>query len=934
MAVLQILNLDGDRIVRIPDGTPVSIDVGANVEIVPGDNPLTELFVGIINQNAGVDFIGIRLGAESGVTAPDGISVGKSIFVNGAEIGIVSGVSATHISFEFAPDIVPAQVQQLIRALTYTETSHWDGFRFALSIQIMLLDTHDAAFAELSVVDNVVGTDGADIFTGGGLQLNAGDRLDGGGGNDTLVLIEGGMFDLHRMDELSSVETIQGTAATDWITIAGHQLGDVRRIDGAGAGAASDVLAITGTADLTGIEIVGFGRIEIGSHGGGLTVDDAATAMLVTGYDTTGDTLTLTEGVLTAQERQALHLRGVDTIVAREVEGGGYVSTTHHAPTVTNFDGHSINAVLGAPVFIDANRDAVLTVDSGRLKSLLVHTSGNFDPAEVIGIATSARLTLSNAENPNSRNLLFDGALIGLVEGWGSPFLSITFNANSTAALAQEVLRSVTYTKQDGAFLGESRQITVVMTDVAERRTEAAVTVLPAVTRSFTEGVDNIVGTEANEVYVTLPGTINAGDALDGGGGVDTLTLGAGISDLTQFATFTGIEILQGSAGDESIVADAASLAGIFAIQGGDGQDGLQLVAGEYDLRGKVIAGMEAINLQGDGGLTFDDKATALLSGAVAGATASVTLTGAAFSAAERAQLFRKGIAAITDASGTYANADPDGIALSATTIREVAATGAVVGTLSASDPNAGDAFLYELIDDAGGRFTLVREGDAWIIKAANGLRLDYEQARAHTIRVKVTDQEGGTYEQNLTIAVADWVSERVTGTAGNDRILANAGNDILSGGNGHDTLMGGAGHDRLYGGAGNDRLVGGAGNDWLYGGAGNDLLSGGAGRDVFVFNTALNAGTSRVRILDWNHRDDTIRLENAVFKALKKTGTLASKHFKLGAAAGDADDFIGYNSRTGDLWYDPNGSKAGGQVVFANIGKNKQVFHTDFVVF
>ena len=283
---------------------------------------------------------------------------------------------------------------------------------------------------------------------------------------------------------------------------------------------------------------------------------------------------------------------------------------------------------------------------------------------------------------------------------------------------------------------------------------------------------------------------------------------------------------------------------------------------------------------------------------------------------------------------------------------RELAAAGTKVGDLTAADAE-GKAFSYQIVladgtlANSDGRFRIGADGKS--IEVADGTRLDFEQARSHGLKLKVTiaddDQNPDNnlwFLQDVTIQVGDWVSERVTGTAGNDRLLANAGNDTLNGGNGHDKLYGGVGNDVLsggnhndwlYGGAGNDRLVGGAGNDVLYGGAGNDLLSGGAGRDVFVFNTALNARTNKDRITDWDYRLDTIRLENAVFKALKKTGVLSSKHFKLGAAAGDADDFIGYNSQTGDLWYDPNGSKAGGQVVFANIGKNKQVFHTDFVV-
>ncbi|WP_414471238.1 M10 family metallopeptidase C-terminal domain-containing protein [Microvirga sp. M2] len=138
---------------------------------------------------------------------------------------------------------------------------------------------------------------------------------------------------------------------------------------------------------------------------------------------------------------------------------------------------------------------------------------------------------------------------------------------------------------------------------------------------------------------------------------------------------------------------------------------------------------------------------------------------------------------------------------------------------------------------------------------------------------------------------------------------------------------------DTMKGLAGNDTLKGGSGNDTIYGGSGNDTLYGGSGQDVFVFDKAPSTQSNKDRIADWNRTDDTIQLENGVFTALKKTGALASGFFRLGAAAKDGDDHIGYNKATGDLWYDSNGSKAGGQVVFANIGKDKPITHNDFIV-
>ena len=64
------------------------------------------------------------------------------------------------------------------------------------------------------------------------------------------------------------------------------------------------------------------------------------------------------------------------------------------------------------------------------------------------------------------------------------------------------------------------------------------------------------------------------------------------------------------------------------------------------------------------------------------------------------------------------------------------------------------------------------------------------------------------------------------------------------------------------------------------------------------------------------------MRLENAVFAALKATGTLASAAFYVGAAAHDASDRIIYNKTTGALTYNSNGNAAGGAVQFATLAQ------------
>ncbi|WP_342242436.1 calcium-binding protein [Ensifer sp. OTU672] len=136
-----------------------------------------------------------------------------------------------------------------------------------------------------------------------------------------------------------------------------------------------------------------------------------------------------------------------------------------------------------------------------------------------------------------------------------------------------------------------------------------------------------------------------------------------------------------------------------------------------------------------------------------------------------------------------------------------------------------------------------------------------------------------------------------------------------------------------LNGNSGNNSLNGGAGNDVINGGLGNDTLTGSTGLDTFFFNTALNATSNVDTINGFTVADDTIRLENAIFAAITGTGTLTTDQFaknNTGLAA-DTSDRIIYETDTGKLFYDSNGSAAGGSIQFATIDANIAVTSSDF---
>jgi serralysin len=59
----------------------------------------------------------------------------------------------------------------------------------------------------------------------------------------------------------------------------------------------------------------------------------------------------------------------------------------------------------------------------------------------------------------------------------------------------------------------------------------------------------------------------------------------------------------------------------------------------------------------------------------------------------------------------------------------------------------------------------------------------------------------------------------------------------------------------------------------------------------------------------------------------------LAADAFRVGGAAADATDRIVYNSNTGALLFDANGSAAGGVVQFATLAAHLALTNNDFLI-
>jgi Ca2+-binding RTX toxin-like protein len=191
------------------------------------------------------------------------------------------------------------------------------------------------------------------------------------------------------------------------------------------------------------------------------------------------------------------------------------------------------------------------------------------------------------------------------------------------------------------------------------------------------------------------------------------------------------------------------------------------------------------------------------------------------------------------------------------------------------------------------------------------------------------------TLASSATLVATD--IEVVNGTAPQGQTFnGTSGADTINGTEGNDTIYAGFGADTVFGHGGNDYVGGNGDDDWLDGGAGQDTVAGGSGRDSFVFR---HMGTANADALpDFATNWDSIHLDRSVFTEVGATRFESGDdrfHAAAGATGGaDAEDRIVFNSSTGQLYYDADGSGAGAAELIATVGSGRTVAAIDIEVF
>ncbi|MGA0532412.1 beta strand repeat-containing protein [Hansschlegelia sp. KR7-227] len=436
-------------------------------------------------------------------------------------------------------------------------------------------------------------------------------------------------------------------------------------------------------------------------------------------------------------------------------------------------------------------------------------------------------------------------------------------------------------------------------------------------TLTATMGDDSFIGGGGNDVIAGGAGsdvaTVNV--ATDG---ADRIDLGAD-GDVVNVATatgattnvrlfFTSSEVGNGSATDSDTMAKQDG--GLAVRMQAENADGFRT--------GPVTrVDDEGVTFVAGAGVTFDVRD--LVSGAQRGEAFEVVTLGTSGADA---------LTAVQSARPYYINA------------------GQGADTLTGG---SGDDFL---VGGAGADMMSGLNGDdSYIVDNAGDAILEGLGGGDDRVLSSVSFSLGGQNLEDLTLMGTSAING--VGNSLDNVLVGNAASNVLSGRVGADTMDGGAGNDvfvvddagdvvmEAAGGgidlvrslvdfsgtganiekialigtddvdaAGNslaNRIIGNSGDNAINGRLGADVLTGGAGADTFVFSSPL--GRPNIdRVTDFGNGDDGFLLDRAAFAGLD-LGSLDEDAFTVGRAASDAEDRIVYNSQSGALIFDRDGS-------------------------
>jgi Ca2+-binding RTX toxin-like protein len=782
---------------------------------------------------------------------------------------------------------------------------------------------------------NGTGNGDANVLTGNGAAnsltgLGGNDTLNGGGGADTMI---GGLGnDSYTVDNAGDVTTEAADEGTDTVTssitwtlaanVENLTLSGSAVINGTGNGDANILTGNSANNVMTGLG--GNDTLNGGAGAdtmvGGLGDDsyvvdntlDVVTEAAAQGTDLVTSSVTWALGAnvesLTLSGSSAIN--GTGNGDANVLTGNGAVNT------LTGLGGNdTLNGGAGNDTMVGGLGDDVYVVDA--TGDVVTESSGQgTDTVQT----TLASYTLGN----DVENLTFTNT--SAHTGTGN-----TLNNVITGNAGNDTLNGGT-----GAdtLIGGAGNDSYVVDNAGDGVTEAVAQGTDLVTASISytlaanvenltlSGSSTISGT-GNDLANVLTGN-GAGNTLSGLGGNDML-IGAAGSDL-----------LIGGLGDDIYVVDVSG-DGVTELAG-EGTDTVQTTLGSHTLAANVevltftntsahtgIGNTLANVITGnsgndvlDGGLGADTLVGGLGSDSYVVDNAGDVTTEAA----------AQGTDLVTASISWTLAANVENLTLSGTAANN--ATGN--GDANVLTGNSGANVLTGLggndtLNGGTGNDTMLGGlgDDIYVVDTAGDVVTEQAGEGSDTVQTTLASYTLGANVENLIFTNS--AVHTGTGNTLDNALTGNSASNTLAGLDGNDTLTGGAGNDTLQGGNGIDRLVG---------GTGNDTLNGGGGADTFVFNTAPNGSNNLDTVQDFTSGSDALSFSRAIFTGLVSTGVLGTDAFWSGASvntAHDATDRFIYNTTTGALWYDADGTGATAAIQVAILTGHPALVFSDILI-
>ena len=695
--------------------------------------------------------------------------------------------------------------------------------------------------------DTVTGSDADEEILGGAGD----DTLMGGAGDDTLTDFQG-------------TNILQGGAGNDLIDVSGGE--STATIDG---GEGTDTVKVDASTDWSNLTLT---NVEV-LDGSGASLDLSVSDLVAKGF-TTVQNLTL---------RLDPNLASGGTLDVSSLAGDVALRGTNQSDTLTGNAGDNRIDLLS-----DSQQGAgsgIDTVSAGAGNDTIFWKPVNWD---------SASRSFSSAD-PATRTYFIEGSIDG---GAGLD----TFLLDFSSAQFYHAWGGNTWDQGDGGdwHLDLSQlQLSGIETLSAPGYDASRSWAYPVEFVLSAAQVSGLVATSGlNQVSLVGGGDIDlaqlaAAGVINWRFGDDLEYTVVGSSAAESVALTSGVVTLIAGAGADRITLDGKTVV-TDTIDGGAGVDTLTVRGIDVDLSGATLSNIESINVVSQSLAMTDAQWAeyAALVTRVGGATTAFTL------ALESAMTYT--LAADADYVGVSGSSGDDRLignaqanVLTGNAGNDVLegkagddrlVSGAGVDELRGGAGNdvldvSGKAVVSDVLAGGEGEDTLVVSDGQDIsgatitgietLSGSGTVAMTLAQLTAFDAMQGISVQLVGTVEaftlpntlvlsSGASIALPGYDAE-LSGAVG---LLGTPSDDFMTGGSGNDRLLGGRGRDYLAGGDGNDTLIGGKGTNTLHGGAGDDtLIVGGSAfssdHNTYLVGERLDGGAGNDTLtIDFNDRN------------------------------------------------------------------------------